>query len=301
MFSEAKVTEIYCMTDDFCKEFAVQQEKYMVKDTSHRHRNKPNRMSDGEIMVILILFHSGGFRCFKHYYQEYVCKHLTHLFPKRVSYNRFVELEKEVLLPLAIFIKQVLLGTCTGISFVDSTPLRVCRNQRILIHKTFKGLAERGKCSMGWFFGFKLHLIINDKGEILNFMLTPGNVDDREPLKQGRFLENIKGKLCADKGYIGQALFETLFLGGIQLVTKVKNKMKNSLMSIADKILLRKRALIETVNDELKNIAQIEHSRHRSFNNFIANALSAIAAYYFFEKKPAIDIEFIKDRQLTLF
>ena len=142
----------------------------------------------------------------------------------------------------------------------DSTPLRVCRNQRILIHKTFEGFAERGKCSMGWFFGFKLHLIINDKGEILNFMFTPGNVDDREPLKQGKFLENIKGKLCADKGYIGQALFENPFLNGIQLVTKVKNNMKNSLMSIADKILLRKRALIETVNDELKNIEQREKS-----------------------------------------
>ena len=171
-----------------------------------------------------------------------------------------MELEKEVLLPMTIFIKKVLLGTCTGISFVDSTPLRVCRNQRILIHKTFEGLAERGKCSMGWFFGFKLHLIINDKGEILNFMFTPGNVDDREPLKQGKFLENIKGKLCADKGYIGQALFENPFLNGIQLVTKVKNNMKNSLMSIADKILLRKRALIETVNDELKNIEQREKS-----------------------------------------
>ncbi len=171
-----------------------------------------------------------------------------------------MELEKEVLLPMTIFIKKVLLRTCTGISFVDSTPLRVCRNQRILIHKTFEGLAERGKYSMGWSFGFKLHLIINDKGEILNFMFTPGNVDDREPLKQGKFLENIKGKLCADKGYIGQALFENLFLNGIQLVTKVKNNMKNSLMSIADKILLRKRALIETVNDELKNIEQREKS-----------------------------------------
>ena len=171
-----------------------------------------------------------------------------------------MELEKEVLLPMTIFIKKVLLRTCTGISFVDSTPLRVCRNQRILIHKTFEGLAEREKCSMGWFFGFKLHLIINDKGEILNFMFTPGNVDDREPLKQGKFLENIKGKLCADKGYIGQALFENPFLNGIQLVTKVKNNMKNSLMSIADKILLRKRALIETVNDELKNIEQREKS-----------------------------------------
>lgn len=301
MFSEPKITEIYCMADDFCKEFTIQQEKYVIEDTSRKHRNKPNRMSDAEIMVILILFHSGGFRCFKHYYQGYVCKHLTHLFPYRVSYNRFVELEKEVLLPLTIFIKQFLLGTCTGISFVDSTPLRVCRNQRILIHKTFEGLAERGKCSMGWFFGFKLHLIINDKGEILNFMFTPGNVDDREPLKQERFLKNIKGKLYADKGYLGHTLFENLFMDGIQLITKVKNKMKNSLMSIADKILLRKRALIETVNDELKNIAQIEHSRHRSFNNFIANALSAIAAYCFFDKKPAIDVEFIKDSQLNWF
>ncbi len=301
MFTESKVTEIYCMADDFCKEFLIQQEKYMVEAPSRPHRNKPNRMSDAEIMVILILFHSGGFRCFKHYYLEYVCKHLSHLFPQRVSYNRFVELEKEVLLPLTIFIKQVLLGECTGISFVDSTPLRVCRNQRILIHKTFEGLAERGKCSMGWFFGFKLHLIINDKGEILNFMFTPGNVDDREPLKQNRFVEKIKGKLCGDKGYIGQALFENLFLNGIQLITKVKNNMRNSLMSITNKIILRKRALIETVNDELENIAQIEHSRHRSFDNFIANALSAIAAYCFFEKKPAIDVDFVNDGQLRMF
>ena len=210
-----------------------------------------------------------------------------------------MELEKEVLLHMTIFIKKVLLGTCTGISFVDSTPLRVCRNQRILILKTFERLAERGKSSMGWFFGFKLHLIINDKGEILNFMFTPANVDDREPLKQGKFLENIKGKLCADKGYIGQALFENLF--GIHLVTKVKNNMKNSLMSIADKILLRKRALIETVNDKLKSIAQIEHSRHRSFNNFIVNSLSAIAAYCFFKKKPVIEVNFVNDGQLSIF
>ena len=141
---------------------------------------------------------------------------------------------------------------------------------------------------MGWFFGFKLHLIINDKGE--NF--TPGNVDDREPLEQGKFLKNIKGKLCADKVYIGQALFENLFLNGI-------HNMRNSLMSIADRILLRKRALIETVNDELKNIAQIEHSRHRSFSNFIANSLSAIAVYCFFEKKPAIEVNFINDGLLS--
>ena len=126
--------------------------------------------------------------------------------------------------------------------------------KKVKIHKTFEGLAEREKCSMGWFFEFKLHLIINDKGKNQNFMFASGNVDDREPLKQGKFLENIKRKLCADKGYIGQALFENLFLNGVQLVTKMKNNMRNSQMSIANKILLRKRALIATVNDELKNI-----------------------------------------------
>ena len=146
MFPEAKVTEIYCMADDFCKKFTLQQKKYMVEDKTYKHRNKPNRMNDAEIMVILILFHWGGFRCFKHYYKEYICRHLTYLSPHRISYNRFVELEKEILLPLTIFIKQVLLGTCTDISFGDSTPLGVCRNQRILIHKTFEGLATHGKC-----------------------------------------------------------------------------------------------------------------------------------------------------------
>ena len=133
-----------------------------------------------------------------------------------------MELEKEVLLPMTIFIKKVLLRTCTGISFVDSTPLRVCRNQRILIHKTFEGLAERGKYSMGWSFGFKLHLIINDKGEILNFMFTPGNVDDREPLKQGKFLENIKGKLCETKDILVRLCLRTFFLMAYSLSLKLK-------------------------------------------------------------------------------
>ena len=222
MFPESKVTGIYCMADDFCKEFTFQQEKYMIGYKQTKHRNKLNRMSDAEIMVILILFHSGGLRCFKHYYKEYVCKHLKHLFPRQVSYNRFVELEKEVLLPMTIFIKKVLLGTCTGISFVDSTPLRVCRNQRILIHKTFEGLAERGKCSMGWSFGFKLHLIINDKGEILNFMFTPGNVDDREPLKQGKFLENIKENYVQTRNISGRPCLRTFLLMVYSLSLKLK-------------------------------------------------------------------------------
>ena len=116
MFPKFKVTEIYCMADDFCKEFALQQKKYMVENKNCKHRNKLNRMSDTEIMVILILFHSRGFRCFKHYYKEYVCKYLKGMFPQCVFYNRFVELEKEVLLPLTIFIgcEDILVENCVG-------------------------------------------------------------------------------------------------------------------------------------------------------------------------------------------
>lgn len=171
------------MADDFCKFFDRMVAKYTFKSTVKRSYHRNSIMSKAEIMLIMILFHDSNYRCLKHFYQERVCKHLRHLFPKVVSYNRFVELEREVAVPLALFIKKVLLGKCTGISFVDSTPLRVCRNQRIHIHKTFKGIAQRGKCSMGWFFGFKLHLICNEKGELLNFMITPGDIDDREPLK----------------------------------------------------------------------------------------------------------------------
>jgi hypothetical protein len=178
MFTEDKVTEIFFMADEFCQLFDQMMAKYIIHDPKKRPYHRNSTMSKAEIMVIIILFHNSGYRCLKHFYLEKVCKHMRHLFPNVVSYNRFVELQKEVAVPFALFIKKVLLGKCTGVSFVDSTPLRVCRNQRIHIHKTFKGIARRGKCSMGWFFGFKLHLICNEKGEILNFMhYCPVKVD----------------------------------------------------------------------------------------------------------------------------
>ena len=301
MFTEDKVTEIFCMADDFCRFFDEMMEKYTLRDPKKRKYHRDGTLSKAEVMVILILFHNSGYRCLKHFYLEYVSKHLRHLFPELVSYNRFVELEKEVAIPLALFIKKVLLGKCTGISFVDSTPLRVCKNQRIHIHKTFKGIAQRGKCSMGWFFGFKLHLICNEKGELLSFMITPGDIDDRKPLEHKAFMEFLYGKLVGDKGYIGKELFQRLFVDGIQLITKLKSNMKGALMTMSDRLLTRKRAIIETVNDELKNIAQVEHSRHRSFDNFMVNLLGALAAYCFFPKKPCIACERAIDNQLALF
>ena len=102
--------------------------------------------------------------------------------------------------------------------------------------------------------------------------------------------KNIFGKLYGDKGYISKDLFEKLFVDGVHLITKIRKNMKNALMLIHDKIVLRKRVLIETVNDELKNICQIEHTRHRSFHNFITNLLSGLIAYSFFPKKPSINL-----------
>lgn len=302
MVSKSEVIKIFCLADDFCKYFNSQLEKYLIPANINVKRRKRRAiMSESEVITILILFHMSGYRCLKHFYLNYVCEHMQEYFPNSVSYNRFVELQQSVILPLTIFIKEVLLGECTGITFVDSTPLRVCRNQRIHCHKVFKGIANRGACSMGWFFGFKLHLICNDRGDLLNFVFTQANIDDREPLSYENFMKNVKGKLIGDKGYLSKKLFEKLFVDGIQLITKIKKNMKNSIMSVSDKILLRKRAVIETINDELKNMCQIEHSRHRSFGGFVSNLIAGLAAYCFFPKKPAIQFETEYSNQLILF
>lgn len=292
-----KITEIFCLVDEFCQQFFPFLEKNSIGNKSKR----PPMMSPSEIISIMILFHLSGFRCFKHFYIFYIQKHMQDEFPKTVSYNRFTELMQSNILPLTMFLKTCCMGNCTGISFVDSTPVRVCKNKRIKNNKVFKDIATVGKSTMGWFYGFKLHLIINEKGEILSFTITQANVDDREPLKNEGFLKGIFGKLFADKGYISKKIADILFVDGVHLITQLKNNMKNCLMTLSDKILLRKRSVIETVNDELKNMCQIEHSRHRSIGNFITNLISGLIAYSFFPKKPSIQYNELKTNQLAIF
>lgn len=296
--SKDKITEIFYLIDNFCQELNTSLESHIIGKPA---KKKP-QMSKSEVITIMVLFHMEGSRCMKHFYLFYVQEHLQSEFPKTVSYNRFVEIMQSSLLPMSLFLKMCCLGKSTGISFADSTSLKVCKNKRIKRNKVFKDIAAVGKSTMGWFYGFKLHLIVNDKGEILNFVITAGNVDDREPLKDEKFLKLIKGKLYADKGYISQKLTELLFIDGLHLITGIRNKMKNTLMELKDKILLRKRSVIETINDELKNICQVEHSRHRAFANFLTNTISGLIAYSFFEKKPAIKYDVAKnDCQLELF
>jgi len=279
------LVELYCSVDDFWKGFIPEWEKRLVG--SSRHGPAPE-LSPPEMMAIVILFHQSHFRNFKHFYLDYVSKFLKKEFPQLISYSRFVFLMKNLFIPLFAYLLYNL-GIITGIAFVDSTKIQICHNKRIRRNKVFAGLAKRGKTTTGWFYGFKLHLIVNELGEILAFQLTPGNVADVSMLE--KLSKGLIGKLFGDKGYISAEKAEKLLKQGLQLFTTLKSKMKNKFMKLQDKMLLRKRSVIETINDQLKNISQIEHSRHRSIGNFLINVLAGIAAYMRQPKKPHINME----------
>jgi transposase len=282
--------ELFVHVDDFCKVFLPGLEQQLLA-SGVQQRRRARSLSISEVMTILIHFHQSHYRNFKAYYCEHVLPHLRSEFPGLVSYTRFVDFTPSALIPLCAYFQQTCLGDCTGISFIDSTSLDVCLNQRIASHKVFVGLAGRGKTSTGWFFGFKLHLVINDRGELLNVTLTPGNVDDRKPVP--KLVRKLFGKLFGDKGYVSKELYQLLLQTfGVQLVTKLRSNSKNRIpMTWSDRILLRKRAIVECVIDQLKNISQIEHSRHRSASNFLVNLLCGLIAYARQPKKPSLGRE----------
>lgn len=282
---------LFCDVDDFCKEFLPKWQQVQLS-SGLLQRRRQRSLSISEIMTILIAFHQSHYRDFKDYYLEQVLKYWRPEFPGLVSYNRFVEFIPSALVPLMMYLRTCCLGKCSGISFIDSTSLDVCLNQRIHAHKVFAGLASRGKSSTGWFFGFKLHLVVNDRGELLDIFLTSGNVDDRKPAP--RLAKRLFGKLFGDKGYISQTLAQSLLhMFNVQLITKLRSKMKNQLMLLSDRILLRRRAIVESVIDQLKNISQIEHSRHRSITNFCVNVLCGLIAYCRRPSKPSLGLDLL--------
>lgn len=297
--------EVFCHVDDFCQRFEPLWKRKLI-GTGLKQRNRKRSLCLSEIMTILIGFHQSCYRNFKSYYVDKVQMQWSQDFPGLVSYGRFTEWIPSTLIPLCAYLRSCF-GQCTGISFMDSTCLKVCHNRRISQHRVFKNLAARGKTSVDWFFGFKLHLVVNDRGELLACQVTPGNVDDRKPVP--RLLQHLFGQVFADKGYISGQLFEELMESlGIQLVTKLKRNMKQRLMPLSDRLMLRKRAVIEeTAIDQLKNavrarrvsrrkkrnktISQIEHSRHRSPVNCFVNILCGLIAYSHQPKKPGIAME----------
>ena len=266
--------ELFCDVDDVYQQLARQQANGLPARTGQAVRQAG--LCTSEIMTILIHFHQAHYRHFKAYYEQHVLKHLRREFPGAMSYSRFISLVPRVVLWLWAY-ALTCCGQCSGVSFVDSTVLRVCHPRRIPRHKVFAGMAARGKSSTGWFFGFKLHLVVNDRGDILAFHVTPGNVDDRQPVP--RLARHLFGKLFGDKGYLSKPLFTALVKQGLTLVTNLRSSMKNKLVPLHDKLMLRKRWIIETINDQLKNISQIEHTRHRSPVNFLVNLLAGLVAY----------------------
>ena len=245
------ILSVFYDIDNFCKELKKYFEHYLIATNGETSSFESlSSISLSEIMTVCVFFHLSGYRTFKWYDTKLIQKEYRKFFPKLVSYNRFV----------------------------DSTTLDVCNSYRIQQHKVFEGIAQRGRSSTGWFYGFKLHLVIYDRGEILSFCLTPGNVDDRNHKVMVHLTKSLFGKLFAE-----------LLEKGVELVTKQKKNAKNlGMLRFTDRLLLRKRVVIETVNDFLKNTCQMEHSRHRSRCNFVVNLVAGLCAHYFLPKKPSI-------------
>jgi hypothetical protein len=265
------ITELYVFIDDFCAIAKEKLAKYMIEETNNTRSTRIGRMSISEIITIILLYHQSPCKNFKYFYLFYLPLYKDE-FPGLISYNRFIELKTRSIHYLIMLLSWLMeLSKKTGINYVDSTSVNVCHAKRISRNKVFNGVATIGKTTKGWFYGFKLYIVINHLGEIQGVKMSQGNVDDRKPVPE--LVKKLKGLLLADKGYISSNLFAELYDKGLKLVTGIRKGMKKSLISFHEKLLLRKRSIIETVFDYLKNKLELEHSRHRSINNFIVHIL----------------------------
>jgi hypothetical protein len=289
LINTIKLVEIFCEVDDFCKVFESKLAPHLLGGSTSKHSfNKPC-ISLSEMMTLEILYHRSGCKCFQYFYEQEVLKgSLLSYFPSAPSYNRFVELKPRMLLALICYLHLLRLGAFLGIYYGDSTTLKVCNNRRIRNHKIFSGIAQRGKTSMGWFYGLKLFLVVNGLGELVQAFITPANTSDSSTTTITRLFKGLKGWAFADKGFINQRAFESLFERGLKLITTLRSNMKNKLMAMKEKLLLKKRGMVEAVIDLLKSICDIEHSRHRSPVNMLVNTYAALIAYSTFERKPSI-------------
>jgi Transposase DDE domain len=285
IFDVTKLTELFIEIDDFC----ITLNQWQKVNALNLFQSQVNKsLTDSEIMTILILYQQSGFKNFQYFYERFALGALKPYFPNLVSYSRFVEY-----IPLVFWQQYYYAQFCclksarSGLYIVDSKKLEVCKLRKQKHHKVFGDLASKGKSSTGWFFGLKIHLIINDLGEIVNFLFTTGKVADNNKTVLCQLLNQLKGKCVGDRGYL-TTLFDFFYEQGLHIVTKIRNNMKNKLMPLADRLLLQKRPVIEAIIDILSSVFDLEHTRHRSAKNAFVHMFSAISAYAFYEKKPNI-------------
>lgn len=305
IINDIELVKLYCQIDDFCKRFIPNWEKRLIEDNNSKKRRRKirksykNCLAYGEIMAILILYNSSSYKCFKYFYLDFALKNLKDFFPNMPCYDRFTSIQKKAFIPLLSFLLYICKKSKrTGIYYIDSTYLEVCKNQRIYKHKTFKGVAQRGKTSVGWFFGFKLHIVINQIGEILNLNVTKGNISDSKAVKS--ITKNLFGKLFGDKGYLGKELFEYLLKNNLELFTKVRKNMKQRIISRINQFLLSKRGVVETVIGQFKTRYNMVSTRYRTISNYFMNIISAVTAYQLNPRKPSININQIEGAKLQL-
>ena len=282
--------QIFFEVDDFVKCYDSYQQRQNTGQSKKRLPGPIPSLSMSEKMTILIFYHQSGYRCFQYYYEQLVMVQLRSFFPKTVSYQHFVSMIGQCSEMLFLYAHyKCSLSRQTGIYFADSKKLPVCDNIRIPSNKVFLGVAGRGKSSTGWFYGLKLHLIINNLGEIHNFVITPANFTDNDKKVLDVLFDGAKGKCFADKGYLTK-FFEHFYKQGIQLIAKIRKNMKNAIMKFTDKCWSRKRAVIESVNDLLMSVFDIDHTRHRNPWNAITHIIAGVAAYSFYPEKPSVFI-----------
>lgn len=285
--NELQLIKTFTLIDDFCKRFLPKWKKNLI---GNNFIERKDSLKISEIITILILFNSSNILYFKSFYfANYDI--LLKYFPKLPSYQRFVLLQKKAFIPLMAFSRFLMrFARRNDIYFIDSTSIPVCRNQRIKKHRTFKYFAQRGKTSMGWFFGFKLHIIINERGELVNLQVSKGNIHDTKPVKE--LAKGLKGYLIGDKGYLSKTLKEELIKEqDLQLITRIRKDMKPQIMTLKSSFYLQKRGIVETIIGHLKDFKHLVSSKYRSTINFFMNIFSSITAYQLEENKPNLGLK----------
>lgn len=271
-----QLVHMFCQIDDFCKEIDQYAQHGLLEGPKTHKRGPKQTLALSEMMTILIMFHHVRFRDFKTHYIAYVQRHWQRDFLNLPSYSRFISIMKQAIFPMALF-TCIRSGKRTGIYYIDSSCLPVCHIKRSKRHRTFEAIAKYGRTSVAWFFGLKLHIVINDRGELIAFKITQGNRHDGQ--EAASLLKTLEGLAFGDKGYLGKKLFDELISNGLKLITRKRKNMKADSLSDYEQQLLNQRGIVETVIGHLKHQYHIWHTRHRSTINAMTHLVTALAAY----------------------